>query len=395
MAIPAPNLAMSLDSQPKIPENIPLKIKEATGFFLEHTIAGLLECNGWQVIHNRFYLDDANPLQREMDIIAYKVNEAHQVDVYTTLIISCKKSVDNHWLFLTRKSSGTLNNITPFPLANYSNDPGLIYQMRKNNWYGELKNKDQKYKFLREESNNGEIIFAFREYNVKKSNIANDSAIYESINTLLKSQSYELNSLIEGRKSKPSYYSFNLISVSDVISMLKVHCEGEEITTEHIDKINYINRFIIRQAVNNSVINFVSLNAFENKLKEYSKLHRHNTKLIESELDEFYKVNLFSDYTAKKLIYDRAKESLIGDLHFYFAIELNGFNYYEYDDIKDLYLESNNKDKTFYFSIRRNNRQLLNVLNGNDEVQTIVSTWFLSNLYYKGPFYFEIDEHPF
>lgn len=381
---------------PPIPSNLDEKIRDATGFFLEHKVAIVLEKNEWQVIHNRYYLEDSNATQREMDIIAYKVTEVNDINVYTTLVISCKKTIDNNWVFLTRKSKGTRNNISSFPLTNFCNDDALKYQMRKNKWDSKLtENTDRNWDFFRQFSSNEDIIFAFREYNNSKSTIANDTAIYESINTLLKSQDYELNSLRKGRRENPCYYHFNLLAVNEVVSMIKVDCHEEQMESSVISQIHYVNRFIVNKEVNHALIDFISFDALESQIIKYNSLHSKNCKIIESEVNQFYQVSIFSDYSAKQLIYDKAKESLISDLHFFFSIDLKGFEHYSYKLIEPLSLESNNTNKTFYFTIPVENQQLLNVLNNNEEIKTIVSTWFDTYFHYKGSFSFEHDGLPF
>lgn len=379
-----------------IPANLDEKIRDATGFFLEHKVAIDLEKNGWQVIHNRYYLDDVNPTQREMDIIAYKVTEVLDIIVYTALIISCKKSVENNWIFMTRDSNGTKNNTVSYPLANYSNDSALKYQMKKNQWNSELKNTlDTKFDLLRSFYATPEIIFAFREYNNVKNTIANDSSIYESINTLLKAQAYELNSLKDGRKDSPCYYNFNLLSINDVVSMIKVHCVEDKMEYLLLEQINYVNRFIVNKQVNHSLVNFISYNAFRTTLTQYDELHTQNTRIVEDELNQFYQNNVFSDYSAKQLIYDKFKASLISDLHYTCAVNMESFANYSYDDIEPLYLESNNSDKSFHFSIPKNNLPLLNFLNNNNEIKDIVTTWFETYFHYKGTYSFDYEELPF
>ncbi len=62
-----------------------------TGFVLENRVAQLLKSAGWTVISNKYYEDDHSSTVREVDLIAYKVSHIQHFDVYTTLIISCKK----------------------------------------------------------------------------------------------------------------------------------------------------------------------------------------------------------------------------------------------------------------------------------------------------------------
>ena len=72
-------------------ENIEKGI-EKTGFRLEFDISKILEGNEWNVINNKYYVDDQQETVREIDIVAYKASPVQDIYVYTALIISCKKS---------------------------------------------------------------------------------------------------------------------------------------------------------------------------------------------------------------------------------------------------------------------------------------------------------------
>ena len=84
-----------------------LKIKDAiskTGFLLEYKIGMDLQKKGWKTISNRYYLDDLSGIPREIDILAYKRTVVKNLLVYTCLLISCKKSEDKDWVFLTKQN---------------------------------------------------------------------------------------------------------------------------------------------------------------------------------------------------------------------------------------------------------------------------------------------------
>ena len=62
-----------------------------TGFVLENQVAQTLKSAGWTVISNKYYVDDFEDSVREIDLIAYQVAKIQHFDVYTVLIVSCKK----------------------------------------------------------------------------------------------------------------------------------------------------------------------------------------------------------------------------------------------------------------------------------------------------------------
>lgn len=74
--------------------NIPPYAEEIrkTGFVLENKIAQIVKSSGWTVISNKYYIDDSEDSVREIDLIAYKCTKVQHFDVYTTLIISCKRA---------------------------------------------------------------------------------------------------------------------------------------------------------------------------------------------------------------------------------------------------------------------------------------------------------------
>ena len=100
-----------------------------TGFVLENRIASTLKQSGWTVISNKYYEDDFTSSVREIDLLAYKVSKVRQFDVYTTLLISCKKNDSNSWALLARDINLKDPNSDWWPLHAWSNDKGLQYQL--------------------------------------------------------------------------------------------------------------------------------------------------------------------------------------------------------------------------------------------------------------------------
>jgi len=100
-----------------------------TGFVLENQIAQELKAANWTVISNKYYVDDAEETVREIDLVAYKTSKVQHFTVYTTLIISCKKSEANAWALLARDINLKDPNSDWWPLHVWSNDKALQFQL--------------------------------------------------------------------------------------------------------------------------------------------------------------------------------------------------------------------------------------------------------------------------
>ncbi len=102
-----------------------------TGFVLEYKVADILRQAGWTVISNKYYEDDFEGSVREIDLLAYKVSKVQQVDIYTTLLISCKKSDVDIWALLARNINLKDPNADWWPLHAWSNDKAIAYEIGK------------------------------------------------------------------------------------------------------------------------------------------------------------------------------------------------------------------------------------------------------------------------
>ena len=109
-------------------QRLPAQIAK-TGFVLENRIAQLLKAAKWTVISNRYYVDDAQESVREIDLVAYQTSKVQHFDVYTTLIISCKKSETNLWALLARDINLKDPNSDWQPLHAWSNDKAITHQL--------------------------------------------------------------------------------------------------------------------------------------------------------------------------------------------------------------------------------------------------------------------------
>lgn len=267
----------------KIQENIC-----KSGFKLEYEIANILRDDGWNLITNKYYLDDHEESVREIDILAYKHKQVSKISVYTAVIISCKKSETNNWAFLARNIEKHDPNADWQPFKGYSNNNSTIFYLDRGDWsknyYARMLEACPSI-FGKPEVD----IFAFQEMSKEKSTCQNDKNIFNAITSLMKAQAYELNSLRANRvKDTPVFYQFNLVSIIDS-ELVRIKFEGDKINASAIDTEDYVSKYILNKKTSTSRIKFLTAKKFRESIKEYSVLHSENSKLIQDLDDLFFK----------------------------------------------------------------------------------------------------------
>lgn len=171
-----------------------------TGFVLENKIAELLKDSAWNIISNKYYEDDTEEKVREIDLLAYKATKVQDFDVYTCLIISCKKNESNIWALLCRDINLKDPNSDFWPLHYWSNKSQLNY-MLGNLVGGKSYYEDLKKLGVGEALSDPNIdIFAFQEMNSDNGTAQNQKAIFDAFTSLIKAQSYEVTALPERKK---------------------------------------------------------------------------------------------------------------------------------------------------------------------------------------------------
>lgn len=191
-----------------ITEELKKQISEAishTGFPLEHYICNVLKKHQWNIISNRYYIDDVKGTEREIDIIAYKVSDSiDDVQYITTLVISCKKSEENRWCFLTRAVDTTDGNINWSPLHFCSTDKRFKFILETQNSL--LVDKYLNHKALSHLYTFSNQVFAFQILQKSKKEkdknrgalcIKENTDMYNSIITTIKAISSEKKSRFE------------------------------------------------------------------------------------------------------------------------------------------------------------------------------------------------------
>lgn len=267
-------------------EGFETEIKK-TGFVLENQTAIQLRKAQWTVISNKYYVDDQEESVREIDLVAYKVTKIHHFDVYTVLIISCKKSEQDAWALLARPINLKDPNSDWWPLHAWSNDRALQYQLSQPGAakrYQDAMNGRGVANVL----NVPEVeVFAFQEMDKKSGKPHNDKNIFNAVTSLIKAQAYELTAL-PTRKKSPSVYQFNLLSVVDS-ELIRLMFDKGSIRASEIEAEHYLARYIVRKKEIFSRIRFIQSRAFEKALEDYGRLFSQNCVWFEEQLSDFYK----------------------------------------------------------------------------------------------------------
>ena len=123
-----------------------------TGFPLEYRVASLFQRHGWQVIQNKYYIDDTAGVPREIDILAYRSVKRAETQIYTTVIVSCKKDEANAWGFCTKARQSVDRNIDRHPLHAWTNSKVLKLFARASRVEDALRQGGEDAPFLRRAS---------------------------------------------------------------------------------------------------------------------------------------------------------------------------------------------------------------------------------------------------
>lgn len=357
-----------------------------TGFVLENQIAQHLKAAKWTVISNRYYVDDAEESVREIDLVAYQATRVQHFDVYTTLIISCKKSESNAWALLARDLDIKDPNTDWQPLHAWSNDKALAYQLSgtgcARRYHEEVKQLgvDEPLQLP------GVEVFAFQEMNKTSGAPQNDKSIFAAVTSLMKAQAYELGSLPQ-RKKTASVYQFNLLSVVDT-DLIRLMFSGQAVTPTKVESEHYIARYIIKKRETFSRIRFLTANAFATALPDYGTLHAANCRWFASECDSFY-ANPIEDDKKTAVLLDEFRK--VVSWHIRWPLIREGRKAPDTSDLS-LYWNAKTRVLNIYSSL---NVEDAKIVNDDAEAKKNIGE-ALKNIYrFSGAFKVDDDDIPF
>lgn len=366
---------------------------ENTGFDLENYIYDVLKNNGWQVISNRYYVDDFKRIEREIDILAYKTKkDVNHIIYYTVLIISCKKTRDSTWAFMTRKKPESDPNIEYFFVENYTTDKRLAYMLQ-------VKQQDIRADIIHNRNIStlfefDHVPFAFQQVNLKTYKSEDDKRIYDSIITTIKALEYE--KLNRGRPSidgiSSYFYNFNLLSILDGEMCEIFFNEGnKEICA--LQDTKYINRHIIGNKESFYKVHFITKEFFENQLLIYNDLHKENINIYPALLIDFYN-EFFEDIGKVKIFWEDFCKSIKWSFNYCLVYKLKFKTKHETDKFDYDY-----KDKTLYLHFSGyddiDEVEFLEKINDDDDLKKKTKKYLLQFFKYDGDFIFDNDYLPF
>jgi hypothetical protein len=367
-----------------------LKIFESqilkTGFVLENKVAVALKQAGWTVISNKFYVDDHEGSIREMDLIGYKCRRVAHINLYTVLVVSCKKSEANVWGLFTREANLSDPNTDWWPLHAWSNDKAINFQLTKPNAAKQFHEKAATSGVNETVAQPTLEVFAFQELDRKTGAPQNDKPIFSAITSLMKAQAYELGALPH-RKKDPSVYQFNLVSVVDT-DLVRLFFNGTSISASSIDSENYLARYIIKKKETFSRIRFLQAEAFESSIADYDRLHESNAKWV-SELDSTFYHDVVRDHRRVEVFSKEFKESLLWYLNY--SAKQKFHNDPKFESIW-FYWEENSE----FLSLQLNAEEsVIEFLNSDVKLKAKTKEALQKFYRYSGKFEYAVDDIPF
>lgn len=265
------------------------KLKQSihsTGYVLEFDVRRALETAGWQVISNRYYEDDLTNTPREIDLLAYKSRLIVDVQYYFVLIISCKKSDKENWVFLTTDYSSTDLNTVHYPYLFWSNDKALNKKESESDFAKAVDELATTHPAVSEISRIEHNTFAFQQVDSVEAGKKNDSDIYNSIISTIKAAEYERKYLPK-RKNTPSCYFFELVSIFKGRMFESFFSKEGDVVSE-IDTARYKNRLIISGQDSVYRVNFYTFDKFLNMLPIYEEMKEAYFALLSNRRASFY-----------------------------------------------------------------------------------------------------------
>lgn len=239
-----------------------------TGFVLEHHVAESFRAAGWATIGGRYYADDVDGRARELDLVAYKTFKFLDLTVVYGVLVSCKKDSENTWTFLTRDRPASDPNFDWEPVHYWTDVNPLENYLQSEKWKGEfLARAKSAWEALAATRD----VFAFQQINSEKVTPKNDTAIFNSITTLMKGLDHELLALPQRQKGKKRIYFFSLLSVVDA-PLVEASYSGDVAAAKEIEGITHFARYMVRKRDMSALVRFARSDVLTAEIRKLEKL---------------------------------------------------------------------------------------------------------------------------
>lgn len=272
-----------------------------TGFLLEHEVTEAFRSAGWGVINNRFYIDDVDGKARELDLVVYQVSSNSDINVVTTLLISCKKNEEMAFTFMSRNKRDGEPNTDWNPVHYWTAQEPLQKFLETTSW---------RKNYVTEDTQLGSEIFNIRRdafatqlVSQKNGSPQNDRLIFESISGLMKALDHEIQ-ILPSRMKEKRIYIFNLLTIVDA-PMVDARFSGTKITPIKIDDFKYLSRYMVRKRELAARIHFATKSKIDSLVETYTRLSEYDSNFFQAATINAYKAitsnRAVQDYFAKLL----------------------------------------------------------------------------------------------
>jgi len=367
-------------------------IFDETLFPPEVKIFRMLERHGWLVDSQKKYIPQIPGDTFSLDLQASKKITHDNVNYNTILLIDCKKSVANDWLFFTTRNSRGNGNLSNLPMVNWSSNRYLGYALEKTPWKQKMENMVPGYDFLKMLFRSERRTVGFREMNRDGSATVDDGGgeINFYLDRLVKALGFELNTLYRSDKSD-SFYNFNLLLPMDE-PFKEVYAPGHgdrEPVIDSPDHLGIVHRCVLEGKEFLVKIDVCTFQAFERRLLLYDQLHEWNSTFFAHLMGDFFD-GIFQDPSRKEFQLKHCRKSFIHHLN----REISGnFRHMENKLVKDLSLRFDNNQDLLEIDVYADD-DVNSFLNESEEARKIAKKFLKEWFRFDGQFNFSEPPWP-
>jgi len=367
---------------------------DQTGFPLEYQTQQTLREHGWNVINSRYYVDDKTGTEREIDIVAYKKRLAGETICYTYLIVSCKKSAQSSWVFLTSDSGNAEEDFDPCPLGVAVSAPSINALIStEKSLASNLLLELGPYQTICSAPHK---VLSFQQINRKSHRPEDDKQIFASIITTIKAAAYEKKYALAHRHNAGDVcLDFHLLSVFE--GGLKENYRNNSTNEIHdISEIKYINRHIIGDTDQFYRVHFISNDFFEEAVEQYDRAAETLPDYYTALCSEFFN-DIFSETKKTRLapFWEAFKGELFEEMFEERVCEDDQY-YYNNSWLTTYEMDEDSHTLILYWDLCffSNPAEAIAKLNESSPLRTRTAQKLETYFHYTGPFKFVLEPHP-